>query len=97
MAHKDFYEALGVARTDNEEEIRKAFRKKAMEFHPDRNKSEGAEDKFKEINEAYQVLSDPKKRAQYDRFGRAGVGSNGGQDRPFDGFDGFGGFGDVGR
>ena len=95
MAHKDFYEALGVARTDNEEEIRKAFRKKAMEFHPDRNKSEGAEDKFKEINEAYQVLSDPKKRAQYDRFGRAGVGSNGGQDRPFDGFDGFGGFGDI--
>jgi molecular chaperone DnaJ len=95
MADKDFYEALGVARTDNEEEIRKAFRKKAMEFHPDRNKSEGAEDKFKEINEAYQVLSDPKKRAQYDRFGRAGVGSNGGQDRPFDGFDGFGGFGDI--
>ena len=95
MADKDFYEALGVARTDNEEEIRKAFRKKAMEFHPDRNKSAGAEDKFKEINEAYQVLSDPKKRAQYDRFGRAGVGSNGGQDRPFDGFDVFGGFGDI--
>ena len=95
MADKDFYEALGVARTDNEEEIRRAFRKKAMEFHPDRNKSEGAEDKFKEINEAYQVLSDPKKRAQYDRFGRPGVGSNGGQDRPFDGFDVFGGFGDI--
>ena len=95
MADKDFYEALGVARTDNEEEIRRAFRKKAMEFHPDRNKSEGAEDKFKEINEAYQVLSDPKKRAQYDRLGRAGVGSNGGQDRPFDGFDVFGGFGDI--
>jgi len=95
MADKDFYEALGVARTDNEEEIRKAFRKKAMEFHPDRNKSEGAEDKFKEINEAYQVLSDPKKRAQYDRYGRAGVGSTGGQDRPFEGFDVFGGFGDI--
>ena len=95
MADNDFYEALGAARTDNEEEIRKAFRKKAMEFHPDRNKSEGAEDKFKEINEAYQVLSDPKKRAQYDRFGRAGVSSNGGQDRPFEGFDVFGGFGDI--
>ena len=95
MANKDFYEALGVARTDNEEEIRKAFRKKAMEFHPDRNKSEGAEEKFKEINEAYQVLSDPKKRAQYDRYGRAGVSSNGGHDRPFDGFDVFGGFGDI--
>ena len=74
MADKDFYEALGVARTANEEEIRRAFRKKAMEFHPDRNKSKGAEDKFKEINEAYQVLSDPKKRAQYDRYGRASCG-----------------------
>jgi molecular chaperone DnaJ len=95
MANKDFYEALGVSRSDNEEEIRKGFRKKAMEFHPDRNKSEGAEEKFKEINEAYQVLSDPKKRAQYDRYGRAGVGSNGGQDRPFEGFDVFGGFGDI--
>mgnify|MGYP000423623471 FL=1 len=96
MADKDFYEALGVARTDNEEEIRRAFRKKAMEFHPDRNKSEGAEDKFKEINEAYQVLSDPKKRAQYDRFGRPGVGSNGGQDRPFDGCVGARGAGGAG-
>lgn len=63
-----------------------------MEFHPDRNKTPGAEDKFKEINEAYQVLSDQEKRTSYDRFGHAGV--NGG-DRPFDGFDPFGGFGDI--
>ena len=66
-----------------------------MEFHPDRNKSAGAEDKFKEINEAYQVLSDGKKRAQYDRFGKAGVGANAGGGQPFDGFDVFGGFGDI--
>lgn len=64
-----------------------------MEFHPDRNKTPGAEDKFKEINEAYQVLSDQEKRSRYDRFGHAGV--NGGGDRPFDGFDPFGGFGDI--
>jgi molecular chaperone DnaJ len=95
MPKLDYYEILGVARTDNEEEIRKAFRKKAMQYHPDRNKSADAEEKFKEINEAYQVLADAKKRAQYDRFGQAGVGSNGGFDRPFEGFDGFGGFGDI--
>jgi molecular chaperone DnaJ len=95
MAKLDFYEILGVARTDNEEEIRKAFRKKAMQYHPDRNKSPDADEKFKEINEAYQVLTDAKKRAQYDRFGAAGVGSNGGFDRPFDGSEVFGGFGDI--
>lgn len=88
----DYYEALGVNRGANDEEIRRAFRRKAMEFHPDRNKTPGAEDKFKEINEAYQVLGDQEKRARYDRFGHAGV--NGG-DRPFDGFDPFGGFGDI--
>ena len=95
MAKQDYYRVLGVSRTDSEEEIRKAFRKKAMEFHPDRNKNADAEDKFKEVNEAYQVLSDQKKRAQYDRLGHAGMGSNGGFDRPFDGFDVFGGFGDI--
>ncbi|MBM3942208.1 MAG: molecular chaperone DnaJ [SAR202 cluster bacterium] len=95
MPKLDYYEVLGVSSTDNEEEIRKAFRKKAMQYHPDRNKSPDAEEKFKEINEAYQVLADAKKRAQYDRFGHAGVGGNGGFDRPFDGFDVFGGFGDI--
>ena len=95
MADRDYYDILGVGRGVGEEDIRKAFRKKAMEFHPDRNKSAGAEDKFKEINEAYQVLSDSNKRAQYDRFGKAGVGANSGSGQPFDGFDGFGGFGDI--
>ena len=69
MANRDYYDVLGVSKTDNDEEIRRAFRKRAMEFHPDRNKEAGAEEKFKEINEAYQVLSDSKKRAQYDSFG----------------------------
>jgi len=92
MAKADYYETLGVSRQDSEEEIRKAFRKKAMEYHPDRNKAPHAEEKFKEINEAYQVLTDPKKRSQYDHLGHAGVG---GSDRPFDGFDVFGGFGDI--
>ena len=95
MANRDYYEVLGTSRNDSEEEIRKAFRKKALEYHPDRNKSPDAEAKFKEINEAYQVLSDSNKRAQYNQFGHAGVKSNGGFDRPFDGFDVFGGFGDI--
>ena len=95
MANRDYYEVLGVSRNNTEEDIRKAFRKKAMEYHPDRNKSPDAETKFKEINEAYQVLSDPNKRARYNQFGHAGVGSNGGFDRPFEGFDVFGGFGDI--
>ena len=95
MANRDYYEVLGVSRNNTDEDIRKAFRKKALEFHPDRNKSPDAETKFKEINEAYQVLSDPQKRAQYNQFGHAGVRSNGGFDRPFDGFDVFGGFGDI--
>ena len=94
MAQRDYYEVLGASRGDTEEDIRKAFRRKAMEYHPDRNKNADAEEKFKEVNEAYQVLSDSKKRAQYDRFGHAGVNS-GGFDRPFDGFDVFGGFGDI--
>ena len=89
----DYYETLGVDRGANDEEIRRAFRRKAMEFHPDRNRTPGAEDKFKEINEAYQVLSDQEKRTRYDRFGHAGV--NGGSERGFDGFDPFGGFGDI--
>ena len=96
MADQDYYSVLGVARNASEEEIRRAFRRKAMEYHPDRNKNADAEEKFKEINESYQVLSDAKKRGQYDRFGRAGVG-NGAQagGSPFDGFDVFGGFGDI--
>lgn len=95
MPKADYYETLGVDKNDSEEQIRRAFRKKAMDYHPDRNKKPGAEDIFKEINEAYQVLSDPQKRSQYDRFGHAGVAGGGAGDRPFDGFDVFGGFGDI--
>ena len=91
---RDYYEVLGVSRSASEEEVRKAFRKLALEYHPDRNKSDGAAEKFKEINEAYQVLADPKKRTDYDRFGHAGVQMNGGA-QGFEGFDVFGGFGDI--
>jgi len=90
---RDYYEVLGISRDATEEEIRKAFRKLALEFHPDRNKTEGAAEKFKEVNEAYQVLSDAGKRAEYDRYGHAGMGQNGA--RGFEGFDTFGGFGDI--
>ena len=96
MADQDYYALLGVSRNASEEDIRRAFRRKAMEYHPDRNKNPDAEEKFKEINEAYQVLSDSKKRGQYDRFGKAGVSSGAqGGGSPFDGFEGFGGFGDI--
>ena len=97
MAKRDYYEVLGVSRNASDETVRKAFRKKAMEHHPDRNKNPDAEEKFKEVNEAYQVLIDTQKRAQYDRFGHAGVaaGSGGGRARDFEGADIFGGFGDI--
>ena len=74
----EFYALLGVARECSEAEIKKAYRKLAMEFHPDRNPSADAEAKFKEITEAYEVLRDPQKRAAYDRYGKAGVGGQGG-------------------
>lgn len=74
MAKRDYYEILGVPRTASEDEIKKAFRKLAMKYHPDRNPGRpDAEEKFKEVKEAYDVLSDPKKRAAYDQFGHAGV------------------------
>ncbi|MCI0870170.1 MAG: DnaJ domain-containing protein, partial [Chloroflexi bacterium] len=89
---RDYYDTLGVSQAASDEDIKKAFRKLAMEYHPDRNRREGAEEKFKEINEAYQVLSDSEKRGTYDRFGHAGVTGNG---KGFEGFENFGGFGDI--
>jgi len=89
---RDYYEVLDIDRNATDEKIKKAFRKLAFQYHPDRNRSDGAEEKFKEINEAYEVLCDPDKRAAYDRFGHAG--SQGVFERGFGGFD-FGGFGDI--
>src|SRR6202163_3209579 len=80
MAKRDYYDVLGVQRSCDEKELKGAFRKLAMQFHPDRNGSDPtAEHKFKEINEAYEALKDPQKRAAYDRFGHAAFenGANG--------------------
>jgi len=78
MSKRDYYEILGVAKSSGADEIKKAYRKVAMQFHPDRNPGDKtAEEKFKEAAEAYEVLSDQDKRAQYDRFGHAGVSGNG--------------------
>lgn len=91
---RDYYEILEVSKDASDEDIKRAFRKKAMEYHPDRNKEANASDRFKEVNEAYQVLSDATQRSKYDQFGHSGIDgrtSAGG----FEGFDNFGGFGDI--
>lgn len=98
MAKRDYYEVLGVSKTADEDEIKKAYRKMAMKFHPDRNQGDGAkkaEEQFKEVKEAYEMLSDAQKRAAYDRYGHAGVDPNmgGGGFRP--GAEGFGGFAEA--
>ena len=90
MAEKrDYYEVLGVGRNASADEIKKAYRKAAIKYHPDKNPGDKeAEEKFKEAAEAYDVLSNPEKKARYDQFGHAGMdGAAGG------GFGGFGGFG----
>jgi len=84
---RDYYEVLGVKRNAPEEEIKKAYRKLALQYHPDRNKSKDAEEKFKTISEAYAVLSDKQKRAQYDQFGAAGFHQRYSQEDIFRGFD----------
>ena len=79
MAKRDYYEVLELSKTANAEDIKKAYRKKAIQYHPDKNPGDkAAEDKFKEAAEAYEVLSDPQKRQRYDQFGHAGVGGAGG-------------------
>lgn len=99
MASKDYYEVLGVEKGATDDEIKRAFRKLAVKYHPDRNQGDKeAEAKFKEINEAYQILSDSEKRAKYDQFGSAAFDGTGGfSGGGFGGFDGFdmGGFGDI--
>ena len=94
---KDLYEILGVSKDASDAEIKKAFRRRARELHPDVNKAPDAEDQFKELNEAYDVLSDANKRAQYDRFGTIPGAAGGGAGGYVDFDDLFGGgFGGMG-
>jgi len=90
MSKKDYYEVLGLNKNASADEIKRAYRKMAREYHPDVNKTAGSTEKFKEINEAYQILSDPNKRSQYDYYGTAG--GQAGQGQGFGGFDFGGGF-----
>src|SRR3954452_6103412 len=89
---RDYYEVLGVQKSASEDDIKKAFRAKARQLHPDVNKEPEAETQFKEVSEAYEVLIDADKRAAYDRFGHAAVSGNG---AGYDPFSGFGGISDI--
>ncbi|MES2991954.1 MAG: molecular chaperone DnaJ [Pseudomonadota bacterium] len=98
MAKRDYYETLGVAKNASEEDIKKAYRKLAMKHHPDRNQGDDAkksEEKFKEAKEAYEMLTDPQKRAAYDQYGHAGVDPNMGRGAGGPGAEGFGGFAEA--
>jgi molecular chaperone DnaJ len=91
-AKRDYYEVLGVGQSATAEELKKAYRRLARQYHPDVNGEDGADERFKEINEAYEVLSNENSRAAYDRFGHAGVQGGG---PGFEGFSGFGGVADI--
>lgn len=100
MADRDYYDVLGVGKDASEADIKKAYRKLSKKYHPDINKAPDAEAKFKEVNEAYETLSDSQKRASYDQFGKAGM--DGASGNPFGGgysqggdYGGFGDFGDI--
>ena len=100
---RDYYEVLGISNSASDEEIKKAYKKMALKYHPDRNKEADAESKFKEVNEAYSVLSDKEKKERYDRFGFSGLDGQMPQEADFSdlfshifgGFSDFGGFGDL--
>src|SRR3954462_4683558 len=98
---RDYYEVLGVTRTTPPEDLKKSYRKLAVQYHPDKNPGDKkAEERFKELSEAYEILSDPQKRQMYDQFGHAAAGAGGAGAGGFD-FQGFGGasindiFGDI--
>jgi molecular chaperone DnaJ len=95
MSKRDYYEVLGIPRDADESAIKSAYRRLARQYHPDVNKSDDAEERFKEINEAHEVLSNAEKRQMYDRFGHAAAQGGFGQAGPGAGFGGFGGFGDI--
>ncbi len=103
MNNKDYYEILGLSKSASTDEIKKAYRRLALKYHPDRGGKE-AEEKFKEVNEAYQILSNPEKRRQYDQFGRTDFSAGANRGGGFEGFDfsdfggggfGFGNFSDI--
>jgi len=94
MAKKDYYEVLGLQKGASENDIKRAYKRLASKHHPDKNQgSKDAEEKFKEINEAYEVLGDAEKRAAYDQYGHAAFEQGGGGAGGFGGFEGFGGGG----